>query len=473
MERDQRLDIEQRVYLERVRVFFRHAVGTQVRSSIAIFFVGLSLYYADVPLWDIGVWAALFALVTVGMAIVEQRYRHAKLTWENAKAWVRVRISLGVATGLMLGAGAFLLPAQGNVASELMIYIVLITGISITFIGYTTMPAYSIGMGVTCMALLTVSFLRAGDRLHYTLAVMVVLSLYFLIKKTLEVSRTTTEAIRTNERLRIVNEQLQTEVTRRHEAEHDARVARDAALEASSAKSDFLANMSHELRTPMNAVLGFSGALKSGVAGPLNAKQAEYVEDIQHSGEHLLTLINDLLDLSTVEAGIFEARPEVMDLSEQIERCMTLVRKQAEAGGVAVKIDIPDDLPMLYADHRLVRQMVLNLLSNAIKFSPDGGRVFLSARQLENGTVTLSIADQGPGIPPDDIPRILLPFEQTELGKTKEGTGLGLPLVKRIAELHGGDFALESVLGEGTVATICFPSGAIVDDSDNLQARMN
>lgn len=473
MEQEERLDIEQRVYLERVRIFFRHAVGTQVRSSIAIFFVGLSLYYADVSAWNIGVWAGLFAMITAGMAIVELRYRHATLTWENAKAWVRVRISLGVATGLMLGAGAFLLPAQGNIASELMIYIVLITGISITFIGYTTMPAYSIGMGVTCMALLTISFLRAGDRLHYTLAVMVVLSLFLLIRKTLEVSRTTTGAIRVNEQLKIVNEQLQTEVALRHEAEREARVARDVALEASSAKSDFLANMSHELRTPMNAVLGFSGALKSGVAGPLNPKQAEYVEDIQNSGEHLLTLINDLLDLSTVEAGIFEVRPTVFDLPEQIKRCMTLVRKQAEAGGVAIDIDIPGDFPALYADHRLVRQMILNLLSNAVKFSPDGGRVALAARQGANGMITVSVTDEGPGISPGDIPRILLPFEQTELGKTKEGTGLGLPLVKRIAELHGGGFLLESMLGEGTVATIDFPVGATAGDIDNLQTRIN
>ena len=155
-------------------MFFRHAVGTQIRSSIAIFFVGLSLFYADIPLWRIAVWAGLFALITAGMALVELRYRHATLTWDNAKAWVKVRVSLGVATGLMMGAGAFLLPAQGNVASELMIYIVLITGVSITFIGYTTMPAYSIGMGLTCMALLTISFLRVQDRLHYTLAVMVV-----------------------------------------------------------------------------------------------------------------------------------------------------------------------------------------------------------------------------------------------------------------------------------------------------------
>jgi len=473
VEQEERLDIEQRVYMERVRVFFRHAVGTQIRSSIAIFFVGLSLYYANVSPWRIGVWAGLFALVTAGMALVELRYRHARLTWENAKAWVMVRVSLGVATGLMMGAGAFLLPAQGNVASELMIYIVLITGVSITFIGYTTMPAYSIGMGLTCMALLTISFLRAQDRLHYTLAVMVVLSLYFLIKKTLEVSRTTTEAIRNNEQLRIVNEQLQIEIEKRHEAEREARTARDAALEASSAKSDFLANMSHELRTPMNAVLGFSGALKSGIAGPLNAKQAEYIEDIQNSGEHLMTLINDLLDLSTVEAGKFEIKAEVFDLSKQIERCLPLVRKQAEAGGVAIDFDVPGDFPMLYGDHRLVRQMVLNLLSNAIKFSPNGDRVTLGARQGTNGMVSVWVADKGAGIPPEDIPRVMLPFEQTELGKTKEGTGLGLPLVKRIAELHGGDFVLESVLGEGTVATINFPASAIAGDNDNLQARTN
>lgn len=473
MEYEEYPDIEQRVYLERVRVFFRHAVGTQVRHAIAIFFVGLSLYYADVSPWNIGAWAGIFAMVTVGMAVVELRYRHALPTLKNAKTWVAARVTLGMATGIMMGAGAFLLPAQGNLASELMIYIVLITGVSITFIGYTTMPAYSIGVASTSMGLLALNFLRAQDRFHYTLAVMVVISLFFLIKKALEVSGTTTEAIRLNERLRTVNEQLRSEVDRRHEAEGEARVARDVALRASSAKSDFLANMSHELRTPMNAVIGFSGALKSGIAGPLNDKQAEYVEDIQNSGEHLLVLINDLLDLSTVEAGKFEVRPEAFDLSEQIDRCMPLVRKQAETGGVAIDIDVPDDMPMLRADRRLVRQMVVNLLSNAIKFSARGRRVTLTARHGVTGTVTVSVTDTGAGIPPADIARVLLPFEQTELGKTKEGTGLGLPLVKRIAELHGGDFILESVLGEGTVATIQFPGSAIADGFDNLQARTN
>jgi signal transduction histidine kinase len=350
---------------------------------------------------------------------------------------------------------------------------VLITGVSITFIGYTTMPAYSIGVASTSMGLLTLSFLRAQDRLHYTLAVMVVISLYFLIKKAFEVSITSTEAVRVNEQLKIVNEQLHTEIGRRQEAEREAHIARDVALEASSAKSDFLANMSHELRTPMNAVIGFSGALKSGLAGPLNDKQREYIEDIQNSGEHLLCLINDLLDLSKIEAGKFEVKPESFDLSGQIERCLPLVRKQAETGGVAIEFDVPDDMPMLHADRRLVMQMVVNLLSNAIKFTPRGGRVTLATRHGSTGTVTVSVTDTGPGMPPEDIPRVLLPFEQTELGKTKEGTGLGLPLVKRIAELHGGAFVLESTPGEGTVATIHFPGTAFAADKSNLQARAN
>ena len=473
MEYEERPDIEQRVYLERVRVFFRHAVGTQIRSAIAIFFVGLSLYYAEVPPWSIGVWAGIFAMVTAGLAVVELRYRHATLTPGNAKTWVAVRVALGMATGIMMGVSPFLLPAQGNVASELMIYVVLITGVSITFIGYTTMPAYSIGVASTSMGLLTLSFLRAQDRFHYTLAVMVVISLVLLTKKAFEASRTSTEAVRVNEQLKIVNEQLQTEVDRRHEAEREARVARDVALKASSAKSDFLANMSHELRTPMNAVMGFSGALKSGIAGPLNDKQTEYIVDILNSGEHLLTLINDLLDLSKIEAGKFEVKPEAFDLPEQIGRCLPLVRKQAEAGGVTIEIDIPDDMPVLHADRRLVMQMVVNLLSNAIKFTPRGGRVTLTMRHGATGTVTVSVTDTGPGMPAEDIPRVLLPFEQTELGKTKEGTGLGLPLVKRIAELHGGAFALESAPGEGTVATIHFPGNAVAAGKGNLQARAN
>ena len=207
----------------------------------------------------------------------------------------------------------------------------------------------------------------------------------------------------------------------------------------------------------MNAVIGFTGALRAGIAGPLNDKQMEYLGDIQNSGEHLLNLINELLDLSKIEAGKLEIKRKPTDLAALAQDSLRLVRREAEKGKISIETEIPQDLPKIHADPRLIGQILVNLLSNAVKFSQPSQKVRVTAGSDGNGTILLSVIDNGAGISAEDLRRIVLPFEQTELGKTKEGTGLGLPLVKRIAELHGGELVLESVLGEGTSATVSLP----------------
>lgn len=451
-------DLEQRVYLERVRIFLHLGYGGQNRAALAFFFAGASLYYADVPSLHIGLWAAACSVDVIALAIVEALCRRADLTHDNVRKWVRARLVLIVLTGLLLGGSAFLLPPTGKETAELMIFVIMVTGVSVTCISYTTMPPYFIGLTLPGMALLILSFLRAPDHIHLTLAVMAVIVEVVLLRKALEVSRTSIQGLR-------VNEQLKDEVERRHRAEREALVASETAEQASSAKSNFLANVSHELRTPMNAIIGFAGALQTGVAGPINEKQAEYAQHILSSSEHLLALINDLLDLSKIEAGKLEIDPETFSLSEQVERALPMLKKQAEAGGVALATDIPADLPLLHADRRQVGQMIVNLLANAVKFAPDGGRVTIAARN-GGGGVSLSVSDDGDGMSEEEIPRALQPFEQTGLGRTKNGTGLGLPLVKRLAELHGGKFTLDSAPGEGTTAMITFPAHRTVDRED-------
>lgn len=465
-ERTKGPDIEQRVYLERIRIFFAHANGAQIRLGVAALFVALSLYYGGVPLPWIATWLAVYTAATLGLTAVELRYRRIAGSRGNIAALAKIRVSFGAVCGLLLGGAAFLLPSQGNVVAELLITVVIVTGVAVTCIGYTTMPIYYFGLSFSSMIPLSLSFLRVLDQLHYTLFLMVVISQFVLLKKSLTVSNAAIDAIRVNERLKL-------EVEKRQRAEADANRALDAALRASSAKSDFLAHMSHELRTPMNAVIGFSGALEAGVAGRLNEKQLEYVEDIRNSGEHLLSLINQLLDLSKIEAGKFEVKAEKVVFSALVDQCIRLVRHHAKTGGVTLKKDIAADLPVIRADARLLGQLVVNLLSNAVKFSPEGGRVVIGARDMGNGSIELSVADQGPGISADDLPRIMLPFEQTELGKAMEGTGLGLPMVNRIVELHGGDFRLDSSPGQGTVAIVSLPiefSEAVPETSDDLPA---
>jgi PAS domain S-box-containing protein len=229
---------------------------------------------------------------------------------------------------------------------------------------------------------------------------------------------------------------------------------------ANRAKSEFLTNMSHELRTPLNAIIGFSEVLRDGLFGPLgSARYSDYAEDIHASGVHLLNIINDILDLSKIDAGKMELHESNIAVTELIEAVLPIVHGRAQAGGLSLGVALSEDLPRLLADPRAVKQILINLLSNAIKFTERGGRVTISA-SLDRGTIALSVADTGIGIAENDLPSALSTFGQVDgsLDRKHEGTGLGLPLVVSLAELHGAVFKLDSTPGAGTTATVIFPS---------------
>jgi signal transduction histidine kinase len=243
--------------------------------------------------------------------------------------------------------------------------------------------------------------------------------------------------------------------------------ALDAAAAASQAKSQFLATMSHELRTPLNAIIGFSELLKGELFGPLgDARYKGYVNDVHRSGKHLLALVNDVLDFSKIDAGHLTLQDDQIDIGETLTTSLRMIEGQAANIGVVLENDIALDLPILRADERRIRQILLNLLSNAVKFTPRGGKVRLIAFSDDKEFV-VQVADTGIGMATEDIPRALERFGQldSDLNRKYEGTGLGLPLTKKLAELHGGRLVIESELCVGTKVTVAFPAERMIKRS--------
>ena len=230
---------------------------------------------------------------------------------------------------------------------------------------------------------------------------------------------------------------------------------------ASEHKSEFLASMSHELRTPLNAIIGFSQVLRERISGDINAKQEEYLDDILSSGNHLLALINEVLDLAKVEAGQVELHVAPFLLQDALERGISTVREQATSGCVQLTLHANGGPTVVTGDERRIRQVIFNLLSNAVKFTPSGGRVDVTATHAD-GEARISVADTGGGIAADDLERIFEEFQQTELGaRLHEGTGLGLALSKRFVEMHGGRIWCDSVVGTGSTFVFTLPLGEV------------
>ncbi len=257
--------------------------------------------------------------------------------------------------------------------------------------------------------------------------------------------------------------------TARKAAEESLQIAKKQAEDANRSKSEFLARMSHDLRTPLNAILGFSEIIENEILGPISIEAYKsYAQDIHHSGSHLLDLINDLLDLSKIEAGQYELSETRVDLPEVVTQVMRLVEPDALKKRVRLRSEVAGNLPNLRIDPRATRQMLLNLLSNAVKFTPDGGEVSVDACFAADG-LGIAIRDTGIGISPENLGRVFEPFAQIEYSaphsyparrqptKTHPGTGLGLSIVKALIELHGGKIEIESELGIGTTATLRFP----------------
>jgi signal transduction histidine kinase len=267
--------------------------------------------------------------------------------------------------------------------------------------------------------------------------------------------------------IRILTEQLQREKERLLHTVGELNVAKAAADDANRAKSEFLAGMSHELRTPLNAILGFSEIIKDELFGPVGQHQyADYANDVHKSGQHLLDLINDVLDLSKIQAGKVELRAAEVDLSRLVRDAISLTRERARKGGVSLSFDESASGPVVLADRRLLTQILLNLLSNAIKFTPFGGTV--NARTFSDARgIGFSVEDTGIGMGPEDIAKAMSPYGQidSKVARKHQGTGLGLPISLSLAALHGGDLAVDSIVGQGTTITLALPGFRAVRSS--------
>lgn len=404
------------------------------------------------------VWAATAAVVYAGLAAYAQRVGRAGDVDETS---VRTRfLALHTATGLCWAwfAGLDCEACQIEQFPIIQAVILLLAIAATAILAYSLRGALLATFAVPVMVSLVFA-VRLGEPVQIVMAGLLTASLPFFayVSSHLHSSTIMLLSFRTEKDGLIA--ELET-------ANAISDEARRRAEEANLAKSRFLASMSHELRTPLNAILGFSEVMADEVLGPMqNPTYKEYARDIHDSGKHLLDLINEILDISRIEAGRYQINAEPMQLVDVVEECCHLVALRARNKGILVEQEFEPDLPPLLADERAVRQITLNLLSNALKFAPTGGLVRVHVGWTAGGGQYVCVKDNGPGIPADEIPVVLSAFGQGSIAikSAEQGTGLGLPIVQGLIDLHGGRFDLRSKLREGTEAYAIFPASRVLD----------
>ena len=375
--------------------------------------------------------------------------------------WRRRFVAAELLSGIAWASLLLALPRSGANPEGLAVFQFATTLIVVSFsssLSSTMLPAAAAGTA-PISATIAVLYLSRGNLLFAILAAMAVAAQFFFLVIASRLNSATLAMLEFRAQKDLLIAELNT-------AKSISDESRRRAEEANLAKSRFLATMSHELRTPLNAILGFSEIIMGEILGPVgNAQYKDYVGDIHTSGQHLLNLINEILDLSRIEAGRHELHEEPVNLVFMVEECVHLLQLRAKAKNIAISDEYSRNLPRLWADERAVRQITLNLLSNAIKFTPSGGEIHVRVGWAEGGGQFLSIRDNGPGIPEEEIPIVLSSFGQGSIAikSAERGAGLGLPIVQALMQMHDGTFELRSKLREGTEAIATFPQSRVME----------
>ncbi|MDB5523848.1 MAG: sensor histidine kinase protein [Rhizobium sp.] len=421
---------------------------------LVVLMIGIfaNYYFSNTDLFS---WMLVSLLVHSANVVLILRARNSDLTVENALKWRRRLLAGQVLTGIAWGWLAFMdCAACGTTGFFYFKGAVLIVALSATSMSqfllrgatlYTFLPV------VVALATLSVMELNPLD---LALTAVFAISMAFF-------SFITDRLYNTNIKLLSFQSEKDDLIAELEVAKSMSDEARRRAEEANLAKSRFLASMSHELRTPLNAILGFSEVMATEVLGPLNnPTYKEYVGDIHTSGQHLLNLINEILDLSRIEAGRYQLNEEAVQLIDITEDCIGMVQLRARSKNIQIIDQFEPDMPSVWADEKAIRQVILNLLSNAVKFTPSGGEITVKAGWTASGGQYVSIKDNGPGIPEEEIPVVLSAFGQGSIAikSAEQGTGLGLPIVQALLHKHDGQFYLKSRLREGTECIAILPA---------------
>jgi two-component system cell cycle sensor histidine kinase PleC len=436
---------------ELLRLFAHNRLSASVAVLLLIatigFLSGLWVGWLEASVWTVGV-MAIHAIIIRQC----QRFLAEAPGSHDLRAW-RVRfILLDLLFGLAWMLNLVHLVGGDDSTTTFMLFVMLLV-VAMSSMLASSLPIAVFAATVPVTTAVALNFVLQGNVHSYILAAMAVTAQGYFAMLAHRLYSTTLATLEARAEKDVLIGELEQAKAKSDEARRHAEAA-------NLAKSRFLAQMSHELRTPLNAILGFSEVMKSEVFGPHAVPSyKEYAGDIHGSGVHLLNLINEILDLSRIEAGRYELNEEAVGLAHIVEDCHHLLKLRAKNRGITIHEAFEADLPRLWADERAVRQICLNLLSNAIKFTPQGGEVWLKVGWTASGGQYLSVRDNGPGIPEDEISIVLASFGQgsNAIKSAEQGTGLGLPIAKNLVDLHGGTFALKSKLREGTEVVIAFP----------------